>query len=217
MCNSAQVKEEVEAIACFPTMVYIAKKPEFVQNVLLASNDSIKKENKSIDEIYPCVMSGDLLDDPRIEQFAHYVGQTSYDMLHGHGYDLNGLSTTFTSMWCQEHHKHSLMEQHVHGDGTQLVGFYFLEVPENSSNAVFYDPRAGKVQAGLRERDIKEISHASNAMVFKPEVGMLIFAPAWLPHAFGRHASDKPLKFIHFNIGVIANNNNCNVSHAEVI
>jgi uncharacterized protein (TIGR02466 family) len=215
MCN-AQVQQAIEAITCFPTMLYIINKKEFVNDVLNASNDSIQKECKPIDEIFPCVMSGDLLDDPRIEQFANFVGQTSFDILHGHGYDLDGLATTFTSMWCQEHHKHSLMEQHVHGEGTQLVGFYFLEVPENSSPAIFYDPRPGKVMGGLKERSNKEVNHSSNAMVFKPEVGMLIFAPAWLPHAFGRHASSEPLKFIHFNIGVIPNSV-CNVSHAEVI
>jgi hypothetical protein len=30
----------------------------------------------------------------------------------------------------------------------------------------------------------------------------MIFANAWLPHGFTRHGSDKPIKFVHFNINV---------------
>jgi hypothetical protein len=115
---------------------------------------------------------------------------------------MTGASTFFTEMWTQEHHKHSLMEQHVHGNGAQLVGFYFLETPENCSKALFYDPRPGKVQVNLPEADMGQVTPASNAMGIEAKPGTLIFANAWLPHGFTRHASDKPIRFVHFNIGV---------------
>ena len=35
-----------------------------------------------------------------------------------------------------------------------------------------------------------------------PKAGLLVFAPAWLPHAFTRHGNTVPLRFIHFNIGL---------------
>jgi len=39
---------------------------------------------------------------------------------------------------------------------------------------------------------------------FKPENGMLLFSNSWLPHSFTRNGSDKPFKFLHFNLGIMA-------------
>jgi uncharacterized protein (TIGR02466 family) len=111
-------------------------------------------------------------------------------------------NTFFQEMWCQEHFKHSAMEQHVHGYGCQIVGFYFIEVPENSSLVVLHDPKAGKVQANLPEADFSLPTPASNMINFKPEAGMLMFMNSWLPHSFTRHSAEKPMSFIHFNLSV---------------
>jgi hypothetical protein len=105
-------------------------------------------------------------------------------------------------MWTQEHHKHSSMDQHTHGYGSQIVGFYFLEAPENSSRVVFHDPRMGKVQIDLPESDSNNATVASKMINFEPKPGLMIFANAWLAHSFTRHANDKPIKFVHFNLSV---------------
>ena len=128
--------------------------------------------------------------------------------------------TTFTEMWTQEHHKHSAMEQHVHGFGAQIVGFYFLDVPENSSRVVFHDPRAGKVQCDLPQQDMNQATIASSMINFEAKPGLLIFANAWLAHSFTRHAADKPMKFVHFNLNVqMAQEQlqNCPMPAAEIV
>jgi uncharacterized protein (TIGR02466 family) len=109
---------------------------------------------------------------------------------------------SFIEMWTQEHHKHSAMDQHVHGFGSQIVGFYFLEAPEGSSKAVFHDPRAGKVQNDLPEQDMNIATPASRMVNFTPKPGMMIFANSWLAHSFTRHTADQPIKFVHFNLTV---------------
>ena len=154
-------------------------------------------------------MSDNLFPDPRMADFNQFVGSTAWNILQSQGYAMNNFSTVFESMWTQEHHKHSLMEQHIHGFGAQLVGFYFLEVPEFSSNVVFHDPRHGKVILNLPEADMSIATPASNAIHFNPKPGLLIFSNAYVPHSFGRHASDKPLKFVHFNIAVQFTQQNC--------
>jgi len=58
------------------------------------------------------------------------------------------------------------------------------------------------VQVNLPEADMGQVTPASNAMGIEAQPGTLIFANAWLPHGFTRHASDKPIRFVHFNIGV---------------
>jgi uncharacterized protein (TIGR02466 family) len=129
---------------------------------------------------------------------------------------MTNVSVMVDAVWTQEHHKHSLMEQHVHGFGTQLVGFFFLETPENCSRAMFHDPRGGKVQINLPEADMSVATPASNTINFAPEPGMMLISNAWLPHSFGRHGSDKPIKFVHFNLSV-RYNQTCAAPAAEVI
>lgn len=188
----------------FPTPIYIIDKPEFLETTRKVSKEFIDKRKKEVEfnEIYPVYMSEALNYDPRMLDFANYVGQTGWNILNEQGYAMNNLSTYFTEMWCQEHHKHSLMEQHVHGYGVQLVGFYFLDMPPGSPSVVFHDPRPGKVQLNLFEKSLEEVTIGSNMINFEVKPGTLIFTNAWLAHSFSRSSAIKPMRFIHFNIGV---------------
>jgi hypothetical protein len=113
---------------------------------------------------------------------------------------MQNFTTHFSEMWMQEHYKHSAMEEHSH-KGVAIVGFYILEVPENSSRAVFYDPRPGKVMAStLPEADMTQATVASDMINFELKPGDLILTNNWLPHAFTRHAAEEPIRFIHFNV-----------------
>jgi len=123
-----------------------------------------------MNEIYPVKMSGNFYLDPRLEDFCRYIGETAWSILLSQGYNVENLMTKFTEMWVQEHHKHSLMEQHVHGLGAQIVGVYFLETPENCSKLIFHDPKAAKVQIGLPEIDQNTISTESNMVSFNQEL-----------------------------------------------
>ena len=159
------------------------------------------KERK-LDEIYPVMMTANYFSDSRVAKFSEFIGGTAWNILCEQGYDMQDKVVSFMEMWTQEHYKHSSMEQHTHGYGSQIVGFYFLEVPENSSRVVFYDPRAGKVQIDLPEANMNNATVASKMINFEPKPGLMIFTNAWLAHSFTRHASDKPIKFVHFNLSV---------------
>lgn len=204
----------------FPTAIYQIDKSEYLEAVNKVAEEAlveIRKEKKT-DELYPVHMTGNLFDKAEIIPFQYYVGQTAYNILVEQGYNLEGFETYFSEMWCQEHFKHSGMDQHTHGAGSQIVGFYFLECPENSSRVIFHDPRAGKPLISWAEKDATQATFASNMINFEPKPGMLIFTNAWLAHSFTRHGSDKPIKFIHFNLGLrpyIQVNNTA--SDAEVI
>jgi uncharacterized protein (TIGR02466 family) len=196
------VSDDLQPIFCFPSVVVTALKPEFLDAVNAVSDEYLAQQSGDLNEIYPAKMSGDFSQDPRLRGFCEFIGKSAWEILRNQGSDMQNANTFFTEMWTQEHHKHSAMEQHVHGNGAQLVGFYFLETPENCSKALFYDPRAGKVQANLPEANMGEITPASNTIGFEAQPGTMIFANAWLPHGFTRHGSDKPIKFVHFNINV---------------
>ena len=200
----APVVNEPQVFVYFQTLVYTDKKPEFLDVVREVCDEYVEKAKaeQELNEIYPVYMTGSFYDDPRMADFAQMVGQTAWDILGGQGYNMNGLSTFFTEMWCQQHYKHSSMEQHVHGFGSQIVGFYFTKTPEDCSRVVFHDPRAGKVMINLPEADMSLATPASNMINFKPEPGMLMFTNAWLAHSFTRHAANEPIQFVHFNLGV---------------
>jgi uncharacterized protein (TIGR02466 family) len=204
----------------FSTPVYIADGVKFLKTVNMVSEDYLSKarEMQKINELYPVIMSNSYFADQRITDFTNFIGNTSWNILSDQGYDMNGSTVAFSSMWTQEHHKHSAMEQHTHGYGAQIVGFYFLEVPENSLQVMFYDPRPGKVQIDLPESNISQITLATKIINYTPKPGMIIFTNAWLSHSFSRHGSDKPLKFIHFNLDVVpAPKVSINRSTAEVV
>jgi hypothetical protein len=45
----------------------------------------------------------------------------------------------------------------------------------------------------------------------------MIFTNGWLPHSFSRHENEKPIKFVHFNVGVAHARNVNTAPLAEVI
>lgn len=200
--------DELEQIHCFPTTIYVVKKPQFLDTVRPVVDGYIekrKKEQGQHNEVYPVHMTDNIFEDPRLEDFCSYIGGTAWGILGLQGYDMQKFSTSFTELWGQHHYKYSGMDQHVHPYGSQIIGFYFLRSPQGGSTATFHDPRAGKVQASLPELDMRQISGASNQINVAPEAGTMIFTNAWLPHSFTRNSSEDPVAFIHFNLGVIAN------------
>jgi uncharacterized protein (TIGR02466 family) len=203
----------------FPCPIYIIERPDFLEAVNEVSNENLEIQRKAqeIDEIYPVLMSGNYFADPRMAAFTEFIGATSWNILNEQGYAMQDKAVQFTEMWTQEHHKHSVMDAHVHGYGSQIVGFYFLETPENCSSLVFHDPRAGKVQIDLPEQDTSMATPASKAINFKPKPGMMIFANSWLAHSFTRHAAEQPIKFVHFNLTVIQQPQSCPMPAAEIV
>lgn len=190
----------------FPCPIYMVERPDFLPMVQEVSEEALNevRSTQQLNDIYPVLMSNNFFDDSRINTFSQFVADTAWNILQDQGYAMQNLHTSFMEMWTQEHHKVSGMEQHVHGFGSQIVGFYFLEAPEGSSRVVFHDPRPGKVQINLPEQDMNRATAASQMINFEPKPGLMVFSNAWLPHSFTRHTADKPIKFVHFNLTVLA-------------
>ena len=211
---------DINAELYFPCPIYIAHKPEFLETVNIVSEEYLanSREEHQTNPIYPVCMSGSYHGDPRITEFAKSIGEMAWSILDSQGYDMSSFSVGFSEMWTQEHHTQSGMEQHVHGYGAQIVGFYFLETPENCSRVVFHDPRPGKVMIDLPQKDISQATVASQMINFEPKPGLIIMSNSWLSHSFTRNASDKPVKFVHFNLHVVPNNVQVvNANQVEVV
>ena len=188
----------------FSTTIYTINKPEYLNSVALVSNEALdaSRKQQEMNETYPVVMSVGMTGDSRIYDFEQFIAQAGWTVLDNQGYDMNNFVTYVSELWCQEHHKYSSMEQHIHPYGVVLSGFYFLETPENGSMIEIHDPRPGKVQATLPIKDIAKVTEANNQLYIKPEPGLMVISNSWLPHSFTRNSSNDACKFIHFNISI---------------
>lgn len=225
VCKAAESVAEVvkntqlQVAHHFPCPIYLIERPDFLEVVNSVSEEAleIQRKERDLNEIYPVYMTSNYFADTRMAKFSEFVGATAWNILNEQGYVMQDKAVQFTEMWTQEHHKHSAMDAHVHGFGSQIVGFYFLETPEGGSNVVFHDPRAAKVQIDLPEQDINMATAASKAINFTPKPGMIIFANSWLAHSFTRHAAELPIKFVHFNLTVIHQPQACPAPAAEIV
>jgi len=199
---------KIENLSFFACPVFKISMPDYIDVVKEVGEESLQEiikhipELADVNEIYPTRQSGTFHNHQKLQQFSQDVIQISWEVLHAQGYDMQRFTTMYEAMWLQEHHKMSGMEQHVHKGGIYLVGFYFLDVPKNSSRLIFHDPRPGKVQMDLPQANVREVTLSSDTVNIEPSPGDLFFAPAWLPHSFSRHGSDEVLKFVHINIAV---------------
>lgn len=184
----------------FKTCLYHQNLLEYVD---LVNKTSKKEQYNLIENDSHSEMGISFNLDPDVTDFTNHVIKESWDILKHQGYAMDKYSTFFQGMWTQTHRKNTHMPAHVHPYGCQLVGFYFLEVPNESCKLMFYDSNAGKVQNSLEQSDNTVITNASNILTFVPKVGDLIFTNAWLPHSYVGNDTDQEFRFIHINIGVL--------------
>jgi hypothetical protein len=215
--KQAEQQPEFEAYYYFPSAVYASKKPEFLKAVNEVSEEMLGKLTHDVHELYPMHNTDNFANDPRVQDFVQYIGQNAWGILQSQGYAMDSFNVMVDAMWTQEHHKHSLMEQHVHGGGYQLVGFYFLRHRKDAQEPCSMTREAARCRSTCRKHDMSNATPASNIINFLPEPGMMLISNAWLPHSFGRHGSDKPIKFVHFNLSVQYAPPVCNTSAAEVV
>lgn len=202
--ENTQPQDVFQPLSYFASTIYQINKAEFLEPVRAASmtNLAAVKERTQQNETYPVTMSEGLMGIPELFDFEQFIAQAGWVILDSQGYNMDGYVTYVSELWCQEHRKYSGMEYHVHPHGVMLSGFYFLDTPAEGCMIDLHDPRPGKVQASLPEKDMTKITDASHQVLFKPEPGMLVISNSWLPHSFTRNASDEPCRFIHFNISI---------------
>ena len=201
-------KDELEIISPFQTLIYKTEKLEFLETAKKVSYEYLQRNKiiqENIHDLYPARNTEPFHQDIRLKDFSKYVINTAWKILFDQGYNMNAFNTVFQAMWCQEHHKYSGQDQHIHGHLAQLVAFYFLDCPKDCSKAIFHDPRQSKVISNLPEDFSKRNMDYTcfNERVFDPTPGTLIFSNSWLPHSFTKNGSDEPFRFIHINIGAV--------------
>jgi len=197
------MSDAIEPWHYFTSPIYNFKKPEFLKSateVCLEKLKEIKKTTK-VNEIYPLYNTAALHTDERLKDLVDYTVQMAWNILNDQGYNMDLYQINIYDFWCQEHHKHSSHERHIHN--SIISGFYFIDTPPEGCRLVIHEPRSAKEYVGLIERDNSKATYASNMINFVPDPGTIIFTNSWLPHSFTKNESKKPFRMIHFNVGVI--------------
>jgi uncharacterized protein (TIGR02466 family) len=196
--------DKLEEFHYFTTPIYAVKKPEFLPSVKAISDKYLNKSRAHKKVKNPrTVMSPNYSHEPSIAEFAQYVSQTAWNILNAQGYNVDAKVTYFMEMWSHEHNLGSGIDKHMHGNGSQMSGFYFLDVPENSCKMVLHDSREAKQIVGLPMKDTTNVVPAADKVFFTPEAGTIILFNAWVNHSFTKNMNKtKPLRFVHMNISV---------------
>jgi len=184
----------MEKFDYFQSSAYLEDRKDFLE---LMKDVSREYEIVSKDDL---TQSVNFAYDGRIHKFVSYVAQSAWDILNSQGYAMNRSETRLNELWLQIYNKNSCMDQHVHSGYSQISGFYFLDVPENSGRIVLFDPRPGKNQINLPEKNRDEATYASELINFQPYPGLLFMTNSWIPHGITRHMSDEQMQVIHFNL-----------------
>ena len=190
----------------FPSTLYFIDKPNFITDIGPVVDGYLDEARKDVkpEDYQSLVQSANFPDDPKVSEFVSYIAQTSWNLLQEQGFDMEKSSTFVSEMWAQEHSLGSGHSEHVHSHGAQLTGFYVIDAPDNSSKFMFHDPRSGKRQIHLLEKDNKLATIASNAISYTPVKGQFYFFNSYIPHEITRNVSTDLFKIIHFNVSVFA-------------
>ena len=218
----SQPSNQIESYAYFPTEVYILPCPEFLDLVRPIADEYIENTLKEhpAEPNQTLFQSHNMNQDVRLGEFMQYVSQTGWNILDSQGYAMEHLNTFISELWVHDYKKHGDMHQHVHGNPAQIVGMYFLEVPDNSNSFIIHDPRPGKLMTNLPEKNISNITSGTSVINFTPKPGQMYFTNSWLPHSFTKNLSDKSFKMVHFSIIVapaLEQATSCPAPAAEII
>ena len=182
----------------FPSSVMRFSQPEH----LATAKDVLTQYIARVNPNQWNVCQSEAMFDDRLHGLFETIATTSFDMLIDQGYDMTNKQTRVAELWGQEFMRTGQHMEHIHGNGMQITGFYFVSTPMNGSMPMLFDPRAGKKQISMRQINQEEVTFASEQIMLEVNPGDFMFFNSWLPHGFTRHEADEPFQFIHFNVCV---------------
>jgi len=186
----------MEVNLIYPSALVRGSFPEFLGTAKITLDEYLKDVEKNS---WNVCQSGSMFDD-RLSDLIKLIAQKSFEILQDQGYNMDDMQTVVTEFWGQEIQKYGQHAEHIHANGSQITGFYFVDVPENSTVPLIFDPRPGKRQINLPVKNDQEVTYASLDIGIQVNPGDLVMINSWLPHGFGRNMAEEPLRFIHFNV-----------------
>jgi uncharacterized protein (TIGR02466 family) len=102
---------------------------------------------------------------------------------------------TFHQMWACINKKHDQNLIHSHTNNYNLSGAFYLNVPQDSGEIVFRDPRPGANQAPYRL-----FKDDGDSEYFTPAAGLILMFPSYLEHFVLPNRSDEDRISMSFDL-----------------
>ena len=199
------MKNELFIDMQFCTWIVRSSYPQFLSYISKKLEDNLENNllvNHSDNDLFAQKITNNIFLDEDSREFESFLTEAAWKILDDQGYDLSNLQVFLSGLHGQSHYRGSGQEQHLHS-GSQITAFYFIEVPNNSCQLLFHDPRPGKVATDIPLKNNNQLSCGSENLVYEPKPGDIIYTNSWLPHTITRNQSIHPFKFLHitFNVG----------------
>lgn len=197
----------LDSILIFQDNSWLNNLNKFSENYIIKSRSENKKCIDNNKDFGFSNHSSSLTNDENFFEFTKFICKKSFNFLDEQGYDLSNYFLSVSDLWVQEFAKNGggNHNTHVHSN-SHVSGFYFLKCSNRTSYPVFHDPRHGKMMIQLPEKNIKNVTEASEKINYRPKPGSLILFNSFIPHEFTVDSGLDPFRFIHFNIQAFPKN-----------
>jgi uncharacterized protein (TIGR02466 family) len=187
----------------FTSTIYSIEKKEWLDHL----NSSCEKY---IDQSYITNNFGvshhstSLTNDDNFKDFNIFICKIAMGILNTQGYNTDVYSLSVSDLWVQEFSKKGggHHNSHIHPN-SHISGFYFLKCSEKTSFPVFHDPRYVKKALQLTEKNMNDITLASEKVAMKVQPGKFVFFNSYMEHEFTVDNGEEPFRFIHFNLQAV--------------
>ena len=180
----------------FPAQVNRDERPDFLDDLKIVHEQAIKEV---WNENMPMLQSGSLVQHPSLTDFKNYLLLASVNILQEQGYDTGKYDFYLQELWAQEIKRSGGTAAHIHKN-SQICGWVFIDVPENSAYVVYHDTRINKNVLELdylQEND--QILNATGLISFSNLLeGTALFNNSWMSHQIVAGASEEPTRCFHF-------------------
>jgi uncharacterized protein (TIGR02466 family) len=186
----------------FPSSVYREEHPEWVDYIIKSSQKHVDSIliNKPELTTSKVVQTADIAHDSEFSFLVDYLLSTSYNILHGQGYNVENYDLIVSNLWFQSIKDSGCTNIHTHKN-SQLSGWLFLETPENGSYPIFHDPRINKQMIELDVLDRETLSYSSSSVHFNNVLpGTVLISNSWLSHQLSPCLTQDKTSTIHFVI-----------------
>ena len=179
----------------FPAQVNREERPDFLDQISEICNRSLDEVRNQEANL---IQSNNLLAAQELTDFKNYLLLSSVNILKEQGYSVENYDFYLSSLWAQEVNKGGGTIPHVHKN-SQICGWFFTEVPEESGSVVYHDTRANKYIVELDYIQGDSILNATNSIVFDNLMaGTSLFSNYWMQHQIVGSKSEQPIRCFHF-------------------
>jgi len=181
----------------FPSRVYRDERPDLTQQVLSICNARFDEVRNTND---PICQTPHLGREIELRQLSDYLLLSAGNILREQGYMVEKYDFYLSGLWGQEIKPYGHTQCHMQKN-SQISGWFFLEVPDPSVTAVYYDTRINKSMIELDFDQQENINFSTSSIYFSNmQTGTVLFSNSWMQHQLRGSTTEQLTKCIHFTI-----------------